>query len=184
VGDPFSTCSLEASTAGLVTEIHPFRDVSIAKRPPGTGHLVRIGLGRVEGDWDVRIGARGWIAGFGAAAGAIEPDALWGAALAACLAANCAFQCQLGRAAAISGSFSLWDYGGTSHAQGPRCGGPLGPSAADPELPTSRSSRRRSSSSSTPLSATEAPQGRLLAATSPSFGSCARPRSPGSRRAP
>src|SRR5207253_1660597 len=66
-----------------------------------------------------RVGARGWIADFGTAARGIEPDALWGAAFAACLVANCAFQAQLTRPAALDGSFSLWLRGAPGDTQGP-----------------------------------------------------------------
>ncbi len=118
-GDAFSSRRLEAATAGLITAIHPFRDVVVTARVPDCDPLLRIGLGCVAGSWDVRVGARGWMADFGTAAETIEPDALWGAALAACLAANCAFQRQLDRPVAIDGTFNLWERGAPGGAQGP-----------------------------------------------------------------
>ena len=120
--DVFGVSDLEASTAGLILAINPFRQVDVAARTPRDAPLLRIGLGQVEGSWDLHVGASGWMTRFGEHPEAIEPDALWGAALAACLVANCAFQVLLGRPASLVGDFSLWARGATSRLQGPSSG--------------------------------------------------------------
>lgn len=122
--NPFGAATLHEATVGLAVAINPFIDATAAANTPAEADvLLSIGIGCTA---DLRVGASGWCALFGDEATIDDvPTSLLGAAYASVLAAGVAFHRQVGRLELPNGSYSLWEYGASSTAQGPTCIGPI-----------------------------------------------------------
>jgi ThiF family len=121
--DPLGSTTLRAASVERAVAINPFIDAAETHEIPATDVLLSIGIGCAA---DLRASADGWRATFGLNA-TTDPGrtSIIGASLAAALAANAAFHRQLGRRQLPNGSYSLWDYGRASTAQGPPFEGPV-----------------------------------------------------------
>ena len=115
--DPLGASTLHEVTVERALSINPFIAVDRANQIPSENVLISIGIDYAA---ELRIGANGWCALFGASA-TVDPGrtSLLGAALAAPLAAAVAFHRQLGTSGLPDGSYSLWESGKQSTAQGP-----------------------------------------------------------------
>lgn len=121
--DPLGASTLHQATVGRALAINPFIDVAHADQIPDSEVLISIGIGC---EAELRVGADRWCALFGDSA-RLDPSrtSLLGVALAAPLAAAAAFHRQLGRSGLPEGSYSLWEAGNQSAAQGPLFEGPI-----------------------------------------------------------
>ena len=118
--DVFAAGTLAASTAGLARTINPFIDVDMTARPPARSLLsIGVGVDR-RSAVDLALGCDGWLAHLGADASiGADGGSVWGASLAAVLAANPAIHRALGRGQVQPGTLSLWDYTRPNGRQGP-----------------------------------------------------------------
>ncbi|OGL15858.1 MAG: hypothetical protein A3F92_09440 [Candidatus Rokubacteria bacterium RIFCSPLOWO2_12_FULL_71_22] len=121
--DHFGFGTLEAATIGLARAINPFIDATTSRRGPDGEPLLTIG---VAADADIRLGCNGWRAFIGDGVNVDpRPTSGLGAALASCLGAAAAFHRLIGRDEMPTGSFSLWEHGRPSTADGPELLGPV-----------------------------------------------------------
>jgi hypothetical protein len=119
----FGLTTLEQATVGLARAINPFITTTGSNTLPP---LVTIAIGRGDQPVDLRVGCDGWCATFGDQARIDpHPTGRLGAMLASCLTATYAFHRMLGAAATPDLSYSLWEHGSPSTAEGPEFGGPL-----------------------------------------------------------
>lgn len=120
--NPFGHRTLAEATVGFARAINPHIDVVQLDAEP-TSRLVSIGVGAAA---DLRLGADGWCAIIGPQAEVPDdPGSFLGAGLAAILAAASAFHMAIGHEGITEGTFSLWEGGSLSSAQGPQFTGPL-----------------------------------------------------------
>jgi molybdopterin/thiamine biosynthesis adenylyltransferase len=119
----FAHRTLGEATVGLARAINPFIVAELAA-PPVDGFV--IGIGAVT-HADLRVGADGFLATAGPHARLVNrPASVWGALLAACLAAASVFHRAARRPGALlQGEFSLWELGAPGGADGPLDPGPL-----------------------------------------------------------
>jgi ThiF family len=121
--EPLGAKTLREATVERALSINPFIDVAEMDAIPSEDVLISIGLGA---DAELRVGGRGWCALFGDDVAIDEArTTLLGVALAASLTASVTFHRQLGRKELPEGSYSLWEYGRRSEAQGPELSGPI-----------------------------------------------------------
>jgi ThiF family len=115
--DPLGATTLHEATIGRALAINPFIEIEHPDEIPSDNVLISIGVGC---DAELRVGVDRWCALFGADA-TVGPSrtSLLGAALASALAAAVAFHRQLGHEGIPAASYSLWDAGQQSTAQGP-----------------------------------------------------------------
>jgi ThiF family protein len=117
--DPFGARDLRAATRGLARTINPFIEIEQLAEVPADA-LLRLAVGVKPAAGELGVGCSGWCATFGPQAEVIDtPAAVWGAALASCIAAASAFQLMCGREFRPLDSYSLWGGGGPGAEQGP-----------------------------------------------------------------
>lgn len=105
----FGHRTVRGAALGLATEINPFISVAHELSVP-TNRLLSIGIG--TDDSDLPVGCEGWVASIGRGSSVDpEPWGIWGAQLAACLAANAAVHRALGDTSLPRGTWSLWEFG-------------------------------------------------------------------------
>jgi hypothetical protein len=116
--DPFGSRDLRTATIGLATSINPFIEVEEASGG-AEDPLLRIAIGHQE-PGGLEVGCEGWCAAFGPGSQIVDRgDSLWGAALAACITAACAFRRMCRLPFEPAGSYSLWSGGAAGEDQGP-----------------------------------------------------------------
>lgn len=121
--DPFGAQTLRQATVGLALAINPFIEVEEARELDGREPLLTIGIGAPA---ELQVGCNGWCALFGEGVEVeMGSNSLLGAALASSMAAAVAFHRQRGIGGVPAGSYSLWDFGRQSAAQGPPFAGPI-----------------------------------------------------------
>lgn len=121
---PFGSKTVGDATVGLVRAINPFIEVTTSTHISGD-RLIAFGVG-ADNDVDVALGCEGWRASLGPGS-VVDPDtsSIWGAMLAAVLAAAASFNLMRGVTGEVSGTYSLWRWGEERGEQGPRFEGPI-----------------------------------------------------------
>ncbi len=121
---PFRWKTVGDATVGLVRAINPFTEVTRSTQVSGD-RLIAFGIGTAS-DVDVALGCEGWLASLGPDA-AVDPatSSIWGAMLAAVLAAAFSFNLMRGIKGDVAGTYSLWRWGKEGGEQGPEFEGPI-----------------------------------------------------------
>jgi hypothetical protein len=123
---PFDFDDLEQATAGLARAINPHIEVETASADRSGERLLTIAVGDGEHNADLEVGCEGWCALFGAGSAIVDqPESIWAAALASCLAGAFAFHRMMGNRFELAASHSLWEGGAAGNRQGPALTGPL-----------------------------------------------------------